>query len=352
MKHGYIRETEYKEYGGYLSFQMAAQKTDNGGVSKRQICGLNAGRYAIVAAAKDSGCKKVWVPVYMCPSVFEALERNGVEYGKYCVGHNLEPLLDALPADDFIVICNYFGCKGVRFYEKMVKKYKRVIFDHSQALFASPVLQEGVYNVYSPRKFVPVADGAFLISKIFRQTCIQIYGQQKDCSAGRSDFLMQSTEEGTNACYKRYLDNEEWISNAGVMRISLLSENLLRQFNYRAIRDARNKNIATLQNELKKREIQTPLEFDTDHSLMAYPLLISIRPDIVRKKLISRHIYVSQLWKAVLEDPAANEWEKTLSESLFPIPIDQRYTQEDMEYLAETICEIIEEAIEEPIKES
>lgn len=61
---------------------------------------------------------------------------------------------------------------------------------------------------------------------------------------------------------------------------------------------------------------------------MVYPLLV--RNKKLRQYLIGHKVYVSQWWKAVLQDPAGNAFEKKLSEYLLPLPVDQRYTKEDM----------------------
>ena len=61
---------------------------------------------------------------------------------------------------------------------------------------------------------------------------------------------------------------------------------------------------------------------------MVYPLLVKNKG--LRTYLVQHKIYVPQWWKWVAEHPESNDFERYLSEYLLPIPIDQRYTEEDL----------------------
>ena len=70
-------------------------------------------------------------------------------------------------------------------------------------------------------------------------------------------------------------------------------------------------------------------------SPMIYPLLL--KDAGLRKCLVDIKIYIPQWWKIVIDHPKANEWEKYVSENLYPLPIDQRYTEQDMDELSRII---------------
>lgn len=69
-----------KEYGGYLSIELNLGQEWYSG---KDVLRLNCGRTAIVTAIRDAGYKKVHLPVYLCPSVKEILEKNQIEYCFY-----------------------------------------------------------------------------------------------------------------------------------------------------------------------------------------------------------------------------------------------------------------------------
>ena len=57
----------------------------------------------------------------------------------------------------------------------------------------------------------------------------------------------------------------------------------------------------------------------------------------VRKALQKRGIYIPVLWPDVIERCMKTELEFDMAENILPLPVDQRYSLEEMEYLAEEI---------------
>lgn len=76
---------------------------------------------------------------------------------------------------------------------------------------------------------------------------------------------------------------------------------------------------------------------------MVYPLFLPSRSDEFRKQLVNRKIYVPQWWRYLNEEVESTEWELELTEHLFPLPIDQRYTEADMEALADLVFQAMDE---------
>ena len=57
----------------------------------------------------------------------------------------------------------------------------------------------------------------------------------------------------------------------------------------------------------------------------------------LRKKLQDEKIYIPVLWPNVKEDLCATDTEYQLSDNILPIPCDQRYTVDDMNYIIKII---------------
>ena len=74
---------------------------------------------------------------------------------------------------------------------------------------------------------------------------------------------------------------------------------------------------------------------------MIYPFLC--RVDGLRGRLIKNKVYVSQWWKYLLELLPADSVEADYSRYLLPLPIDQRYTPDDMRALAALVLQLKEE---------
>lgn len=68
----------------------------------------------------------------------------------------------------------------------------------------------------------------------------------------------------------------------------------------------------------------------------AYPLYMEDGNEL-RKKLIANKIYVSTLWPNVITDELKATLEYDMALNILPLPCDQRYDEEDMEYMIEII---------------
>ena len=71
-----------------------------------------------------------------------------------------------------------------------------------------------------------------------------------------------------------------------------------------------------------------------------YPLLIDDGMKI-RKQLQQMKIYIPTLWPNVLDDCEPDTLEYKFAADILPIPVDQRYGIEDMEYMIKTIESLI-----------
>lgn len=74
-----------------------------------------------------------------------------------------------------------------------------------------------------------------------------------------------------------------------------------------------------------------------------YPYLTD-RGEQIKRKLVRKKIYVPTLWPNVLQDCSADSYEYYLAQNLVFLPIDQRYTVNDMNYMLTVLDEISEKA--------
>lgn len=144
--------------------------------------------------------------------------------------------------------------------------------------------------------------------------------------------LVGRFEKTASEYYHEYQNNEENFNNQNVKNMSRLTHNLLRGLDYDTIYRIRSNNMEALQKRLGK---VNQLSVKLNGGSFMYPLYLQNGEEI-RKKLIEQKIYVPVLWNDTLwvcQDKLEQEYVK----NILPLPVDQRYTEEDMEYIANTV---------------
>lgn len=319
-----------KEYGGYLPLELNEGKDFFS--NELQTRKYNSGRAAIYMALEDLSVKRCWVPNYLCEYVKIFIASMGVEVLLYNISEKFEPLNINYQRGDAVLYTNYFGLISDKYIEYLTEQYEYVILDNTQAFFRDPLLKKGVYNVYSCRKFFGVNDGAYLISKAFLQNerCLC-----KSHSEDSFSFLAEAFEKGTNAAYEHSLENEKRIDAEGVRKMSNLTDAIMKTINYDDIEKKRKENFDVLNSHLVGINELSWLIENRQSASMVYPFLV--RNDGLRSFLIENKIYVPQWWKYVLNMDISNDFECLLSKYLIALPIDQRYTAQDMEHISSIV---------------
>ncbi|MDC7278809.1 hypothetical protein NXH64_04745 [Butyrivibrio fibrisolvens] len=330
------------EFGGYNTLDKAGKEyyTEE---KYPNLIRFNAARYAMVYAVKCAGFSKVWIPFYLCKSVYDAFVKYNIVCHFYSLDENNEPDISMIEPDEAIVIVNYFGLKNDNYYDECCSKYKNVIFDNTQAFFAKPIMKRNVYNVYSPRKFVGVSDGAYLISleleymKSYDEMNIEI-----DMSGERACHIFKAIEGSVNSYYYDSLKAEKEIEESGIKYMSVLTRQMLDLVDYDYIKNARISNFRILEKNFNEINILKPKY--NDGCPMVYPLLIE-NGHKIRQELVKRKVFVPQWWKWILEDElvnnSINSTEKRLALDLVPVPVDQRINEESMCTLIDIIGDVI-----------
>ena len=95
----------------------------------------------------------------------------------------------------------------------------------------------------------------------------------------------------------------------------------------------REENFAALHKALGK---MNHLQINFPEAPFMYPLYLENGMKI-KKELINRKIYIPTLWPDVFKIAKIEHRAWDYTENILPLPCDQRYNQEDMEYMAEAI---------------
>ena len=323
-----------KEFGGYLPLELKEGQELFDRYEGAKLARFNSGRASIVAAVKAVSPTKLYIPYYNCSVVREALERAGISYSLYSLDENLEPALAQIEAGAWILYVHYFGIASEDKIRAVANKYRNVIFDNTQAFYAKPVLDGNCMNVYSPRKFVGLTDGGYLVWS-GPQEVSEAYPQ--DVSWARAGFLFKSIELGTNAAYQDNLESKLCLAE-GIKRMSELTRRMLRSVDYEDLAQRRERNYRVLVERFRSvNELRLPME---GFAPFVYPLLIE-EPGL-RQRVVGNHIYTPQWWKYLLNEVPQDSVEARLSKWLLPLPVDQRYTEQDMNEMAGIVLSQLE----------
>ena len=319
------------EMGGYLPLELHRGQSWFADLPAEQRLEVNTGRTALYYAIESLGVKHVYAPSYYCPDIIAMLERMDVQVEYYRIGEDLLPLDLPNRADSAVILVNYFGVMGSKL-RAFAQGYDRVIFDQAHGFFTPPVMEDGVMNVYSCRKFLGVSDGAYLIG-----TRIAKPELPQDVSSPRASHLFTSLELGTNAAYGDNKRNEEALG-ASRLGMSELTRQILEGADYEQVAERRRRNYRYLHRRLERLQLlELPEE---DPVAYAYPLLL---PRDIHRALVQRRIYVPVLWSQLLEPSWDGTLEQRYSANIVPLPLDQRYDEADMERMAQIVEECLRE---------
>lgn len=291
--------------------------------------GRNAFRYILLSLPDE--IEKLYIPYYTCPVVWEHLFFSGKLYF-YRIDKNLEIAEDIeLGEHDYIVVNNYFGIKDL-YVAQLSKKYgNHLIIDNAQAFFA-PVIPD-TYVFYSPRKFFGVPDGgvAYVANHANPVRC-----EEHDDSSDRLKHLQLRKEKGAEAGFATYQLNEGKLDNLPVMLMSDYTHEVLCGIDYATAKEKRRANYQILHEALGGlNALQLP-SMETFACAMVYPFIPKKSDAYLRTILQEQRIYTATYWPKLAE-LNNGKFEERLAKNLIPLPIDQRYNEEDMKRISD-VC--------------
>lgn len=306
-----------REIGGYIELdKFTGNMLYDDGVKLN--CGRNALEYLIITKE----IRKMFVPKFMCNSNDEVLKKHNIEVKYFSIGLDFKPIIENRNDDEWLYLVNYYGQLSNEYIQTLGKN---VIVDNAQAYFQEPIL--GYDTAYACRKFFGVSDGAILF------TDGKLNNLPQDESYNRMGFLLGRFERPANEFYQEYVDNNERFFDEPLKRMSKLTENLLHAIDYEFVKYRRTENFEYLHRKLKT---VNKLNLIIPEGAFMYPLYID-NGEVVRKKLQSIKIYVPTLWPDVFNLCEADELEYDMAKNILPLPVDQRYGIEDMEYIVKEI---------------
>lgn len=310
-----------KEIGGYIELD-----TCRHAMLHEDAILLNCGRNALAYLLEAKGIKKLYLPYFLCDSVANVCKKYGVEVAFYHIGENWLPKDLVIDGDAWLYIVNFYGQITREDLARLAEVHNNVIIDNAQAYFDAPLAN--VDTLYTCRKFFGVSDGAILYTNSKLERSLEI-----DESFNRIHYILGRYERTASEFYEEAAQNNDIFDNEPIKEMSRLTKNLLRSIDYEYVKQVRTNNFAYLHEKL--REVNK-LNVRLIEGAFMYPLLIDDGMKI-RKQLQQMKIYIPTLWPNVLEECESDTLEYKFAAEILPIPVDQRYGIEDMEYLVNVI---------------
>lgn len=272
---------------------------------------------------------EVLLPRFTCEVVFEPFVRTGIGFSLYDVDDNLElSELPDLKESQYLLYTNYFGIKSQYVKELSAIYNTKLIIDNAQAFFDVP--ENGSYAVYSPRKFVGVADGGIATSSFPLE-----FDLESDTSYGRFSHLLKRLDIGAEAGYADFSANDASLVGLPTRRMPKLTKAILESIDWNSVKSKRRENFAMLHNALGRyNQLEIPPS-ETYVCPMVYPYWTD--DATLRQRLISNKVFVATYWPNVLRDNPKQTPAHKLSASILPLPIDQRYGEEEMNHIIKLI---------------
>ena len=308
--------SETKEIGGYFGLECgSAPLMHENGIY------LNLGRSALRYVIRVLGIKRMHIPYYTCHTVAASLRAEDCEPVFYKIGDDFLPDRD-FPKEDFILYNNYFGVCGAK-VDAMVARYPNLVIDNAQAYYSQYYSGNcGRAAIYSPRKFFGLPDGGILVGE-----GLPTLDLPQATSWQNMASLLKRIDINAQAGYEDFVKCDENMMDAPLLAMSKLTLALLRSINVKAAAERRRKNFAYLQQQLPT---SFPLAMADDDVPMVYPY---ITDDMhLRAKLIKQKIFVASYWPEVHHCG-------DLQERILPLPIDQRYGEEEMKRIVNAVKE-------------
>jgi len=312
------------------------------------------GRQAIkmvLMQIKNIRCRSCYLPAYLCHSIIQPFRELGLNISFYGHKHPLKPSFEEDVHESVVLIIDHFGTEFVsaKKIRGLLKQGNSVILDITHSILDCTRMElchENLYYIASLRKIFPIPDGAV----IFLSHNHSI--DELDCSLScmpmidamvLKNFYLNGLEhaEPTNTHYKYdkklflslYSRHEETKNTQfiKIRKMPLISLMILSKLNLDALLEKRNQNFLTIYENAADKRI-----FLFFHQDIKSPFMIPLcfrdvnERDSFKKVFIKNNIYPPIHWQIEGFVPGSFRYEHELSRRILSIPIDQRYSSEDM----------------------
>ena len=343
---------------------------------EREVMYLRCGREALMFAginACDSKDKIILFPAYCCWSMSAPFEKLGYKVVYYRLNEDLTVDLAYLGGllkayrPQAVLTMNYYGSASTKEAVALVKAFDetiQVIEDFSHCTFCLKIIfnEQVDYYVSSIRKSIGVCDGAVILSK---KPIKKEYIQRELADFADKRFVAQSEkkrytwskdQEMKQTFLAKIRECEGLIDEfSAVHPISEYAKKMLAMVNGEEIAFARRENMRHLWSRLHEMAVQKGANgsvkfrmvpglersFEKEGSSpFSLPILVEKRGE-VQSAMAKKGVYTQWLWPLCDEAVSICHVSKEMNDKMLSVPIDQRYSWDDIEDIADIICDVV-----------
>ncbi len=300
----------------------------------------NSGRASlrfIVEAGNLSG-KRILLPNYLCGVILDVIEQYDMRYELYDIQSDLSVDIASLGKEfDVIYIINYFGMNLGEKIIPDIPEEKSVILDDVFLPIPTVIDRKGEwYSFNSFRKISQLADGSIIFTntdlderKI--EYCTLTQFSEKKYMAKHQKYMYLVKGDGTEEQYLELFrgGEEELELQEEIKGMSTDSQIEMAKFfmNMEKEKKTRKDNYNIVVERMKENAI----EIETSFYSFA-PIMLKQR-DKTRKELAEKRIYLPVHW------PQIPGKVNRIGDKILSLPLDSRYTEQDMNRICDAIVE-------------
>lgn len=291
--------------------------------------GYESARASLYSLLKAMRPKRVFVPNYICDAVPAAVHASGAKVVRYPINAKLEPAEGLYPSsNDFVLLVNYFGlCTDAVHRCLDLIPATRAIIDCSQAYFFND--KSVASKIYSPRKFLPVADGGFVETT----ASLRCADSDEHGSIRRYQYLLERTIGEPESSRSKYVQAEKDLNHITDRSISFFTKKICETADIDFIKQRRRENFRILQGLDSINQLRFDLH---DQVPLCYPLMVE-NGDKIRDELANVRVFTPRYWPNI--NPI-NDFEKLLLTKTVFLPVDHRYTATQMSFLLDVLVQL------------
>ena len=328
----------------------------------REVLYLRSGREALLLtaiAACDSKEKVILFPSYCCWSMSAPFEKAGWKIVYYRLNRDLTVEVEYLQQllniynPQAVLTMNFYGSACTDEAVKAVKEFDtniQVIEDFSHCTFSIKNIFNPLVDMYvsSIRKSVGVCDGSVILSKLpmpmqYIQEEVKDFADKRYVAQiAKAHYVWNKNQETKQFFLDTIRECEGLINGFNAVRpISDCAMKMLQMINGAEIVYARRENMKHLWTLLDgKIEMIPGLERCFDGAPFSLPILVDNR-DEVQSTLARRGLYTQLLWPICEEAQSICPVSKMMDSRMLSVPIDQRYSWDDIEEMASIIINVV-----------
>ena len=345
-----------REFGSefeYVGDDGALQNIWNGFSDFKLLrCGRDAVTGTAIAMLKQRGIKTVWVPALSCISMYGGFISEGFKVNFYPIDERFNPLLDEKNdyKNSVVLFMLYYGVTDINAVGGFISNHKECV---SVVDITHAVWNEDAYSlpadafIGSIRKSVGVVNGGIFLSNKFSieaKTGVNKFTRLREGAFGLKNIYNDTRDENIKNEYRKMFSDAELslISETGVYCADNKSVKTLLSLNTEEIKRKRISNFNKLSGMLQNLSSVRPLCAKLQKNAIPFslPVLVDNQSE-VQLKLAKQGVYAPVLWPIDEKAKKVCKFSDKVSQSMLSLPIDQRYTADDMDLIFERLQQAV-----------